>query len=80
MNIYDYNGRKNICGEKIRMLRIKHHWSQNKLATELQLKGIIIGRDSINRIEKGTRFVADYEIKILAEVFDIPIYDLFNNK
>ena len=80
MNIYDYNGRKNICGEKVRMFRIKLHWSQIRLANELQLKGIIIGRDSINRIEKGTRFVTDYELKILSEVFGISMNDLLNNK
>ena len=79
MKIYDYNGRKNICGEKVRMFRVKLHWSQIRLANELQLKGIIIGRDSINRIEKGTRFVTDYELKILSEVLDISIYDLLNN-
>ena len=80
MNIYDYNGRKNICGEKVRMFRIKLHWSQIRLANELQLKGIIIGRDSLNRIEKGTRFVTDYELKILSEVFGISMNDLLNNK
>lgn len=80
MKIYDFNGRKNICGEKVRMFRIKLHWSQIRLANELQLKGIIIGRDSINRIEKGTRFVTDYELKILSEVFGISMNDLLNNK
>ena len=80
MKIYDFNGRKNICGEKVRMFRIKLHWSQIRLADELQLKGIIIGRDSINRIEKGTRFVTDYELKILSEVFGISMNDLLNNK
>lgn len=80
MKKYDFNGRKNICGEKVRMFRIKLHWSQIRLANELQLKGIIIGRDSINRIEKGTRFVTDYELKILSEVFGISMNDLLNNK
>ena len=63
VKIYDYDGRKNISGERIRQLRCKRHWSQDVLAKHLQLAGVVIGRDSVNRIEKGTRFVADYEIR-----------------
>lgn len=34
----------------------------------LQTQGITIERDSISRIEIGTRFVTDYELKILAKL------------
>ena len=73
MKIYDYNGKKNISGERIRELRLKKRWSQSMLAEQLQLAGIIIGRDSVNRIENGSRFVADYEIRVLSEIFNVPI-------
>ena len=73
MKIYDYNGKKYISGERIRELRIKKRWSQSMLAEQLQLAGIIIGRDSVNRIENGSRFVADYEIRALSELFNVPI-------
>ncbi len=73
MKIYDYDGRKNICGERIRELRIKRHWSQSNLAKHLQLAGVNLARDSVNRIEKGTRFVADYEIRAFAEIFDVSV-------
>ena len=73
MKIYDYDGRKNICGERIRELRITRHWSQSNLAKHLQLAGVNLARDSVNRIEKGTRFVADYEIRAFAEIFDVSV-------
>lgn len=41
------------------------------LAARLQTQGITIERDSISRIEIGTRFVTDYELKILAKTLDV---------
>ena len=41
LKIYDYNGRKNISGERIRQLRCKRHWSQGALAKHLQLVGVV---------------------------------------
>ena len=73
MKIYDYKGQKNISGDRIREARLKHRWSQATLAAKLQLVGITIERDSISRIEKGTRFVADYEIKALSEILEISV-------
>lgn len=63
MKIYDFNGKKNISGERIREARIKMHLSQKALAVRLKLEGVELERDCISRIEIGTRFVADYEIK-----------------
>ena len=79
MKIYDYNGRKNICGEKVRLARQKLRLSQSDLAAKLQFAGVIIERDSISRIEAGTRFVADYELKILAEILQIDVMWLLND-
>ena len=69
MKIYDYNGKKNVCGDRIREARLKQRITQADLAARLQVRGIIIERDSISRIEIGTRFVADYEIIRCAECF-----------
>ncbi len=73
MKIYDYNGRKNICGDRVREARLKRRMSQSDLAAKLQVAGVIIERDSISRIESGTRFVADYELKLLAEIFKVDL-------
>ena len=60
MKIYDYNGRKNVCGDRVHEARCRHRLTQSDLAAQLQIAGIIMERDSVSRIEIGTRFVADY--------------------
>ena len=75
MKIYDYNGKKNICGKRIKEARKKLKLSQENLAAKLQVEGITIERDSISRIEIGTRFVADYELLILCKILNVsPAY------
>ena len=71
MKIYDYDGKKNVCGERVHEARCKNRLSQADLAARLQIKGITIERDSISRIEIGTRFVADYELMVLSEVLGV---------
>lgn len=71
MKIYDYNGKKNICGERVHEARCKLMLTQSDLAARLQINGIILERDSISRIEIGTRFVADYELRELAKILKV---------
>ena len=71
MKIYMYRGKKNLCGERIRLTRLKRRITQNDLAALIQLEGITLERDSISRIEKGTRFVTDYELKIFPKVLGV---------
>lgn len=71
MKIYDYNGKKNICGDKVHEARTRQRITQVDLAARLQICGAIIERDSISRIEIGTRFVADYELMILAKCLNV---------
>lgn len=75
MKIYDFNGKKNICGKRVKEARKKLKLSQANLAAKLQLEGVIIERDSVSRIEIGTRFVADYELLILCKILKVtPAY------
>ena len=73
MKIYDYNGRKNLCGQRVREARTRLHMTQGDLAIQLQLAGIVIERDCISRIEIGTRFVADYELRALARILKVSV-------
>lgn len=73
MKIYDFDGKKNICGSKVREARNKLNLTQDEFAARLQVEGVNIGRDSVSRLENGTRFVADYEIKILAKVLNVEV-------
>ncbi len=73
MKIYNYNGRKNICGERIRLARLSQHMTQEELAAKMQINGINIERDGISRLESGTRFIPDYELPIFAAVLGVSI-------
>ena len=72
MKIYDFNGKKNICGTRVKEARKKLKLSQENLAAKLQVNGINIERDSVSRIEIGTRFVADYELLALCKILNVP--------
>ena len=71
MKIYDFNGKKNISGRRIRQARRRLSLSQADLAARLQVEGVQIERDSISRIEIGTRFVPDYELLLFAKVLGV---------
>lgn len=73
MKIYDYNGRKNICGDRVHEARCRLRLTQSDLAAQLQVAGINIERDSVSRIEIGTRFVADYELRELARLLKVSV-------
>lgn len=69
--IYDFEGKKNISGERIREARLKLRLSQSDLAARVQVEGVTMERDSISRIEIGTRFIPDYEIPVFARVLGV---------
>ena len=73
VKIYDYNGKKNICGDRIHEARCRLRLTQSDLAARLQINGIIMERDSVSRIEIGTRFVADYELRELAKILKVTV-------
>ena len=50
--------------------------TQMELAAKILLQGITLERDSISRIEIGTRFVTDYELKLFAKVLNVTVDDL----
>jgi transcriptional regulator with XRE-family HTH domain len=72
------DGRNNICGENVRKLRIsyKTKLSQRALADKMQLIGIDVDKNAIQRIEAGKRFVTDIELKALAEIFEVSVEKL----
>lgn len=71
-------GRNNLCGENIRALRLEYptKLSQRALADKMQLIGIDLDKNAIQRIESGQRFVTDIELKAFAEVFGVDVSDL----
>ena len=62
---------KNRIGQRVKELRKAHNLTQKTLAAKLQLAGYDFNDLTILRIEQGTRFVPDYEVVALAEVFNV---------
>ena len=52
--------------------------SQRELAEQLQLLGIDIDKNAVQRIESGQRFVIDIELKAIAEFFSTTIDELLS--
>lgn len=68
-------GKNNICGKKVAEYRQKlpQKTSQKKLADLLQLTGLDLDKNAIQRIESGQRFVTDIELLALARVLGVSI-------
>lgn len=62
---------KNRIGQRVKELRKAHNLTQKTLAAKLQLARYDFNDLAILRIEQGTRFVPDYEVVALAEVFNV---------
>lgn len=74
------NGKNNICGENIYKLRkqLTPKVSQRAFADKLQLHGIDLDKNAIQRIECGKRFVTDIELKAFAQILNITTDELLN--
>ena len=70
------DGRNNICGKQIAAHRIEMNKSQRQLADMLQLAGLDIDKNAIQRIEAGKRFVTDIELIYFSKVLRIDVNDL----
>ena len=53
--------------------RVNKRMTQFDLAARLQVEGVNIERDSISKIESGRRFVADYEVVVLAKALGVSV-------
>ncbi len=70
------DGLNNICGKNISTLRKGMNISQRILADKLQLFGLDVDKNAIQRIECGKRFVTDIELLAFAKIFNITTDEL----
>lgn len=72
------HGRNNISGEKICRMRkaFVPKMSQRILAERMQLLGIDLDKNAIQRVESGQRFVTDIELLAFSKVFGISCDEL----
>ena len=74
------DGSNNVCGKNISKFRTNLKISQRELANRMQLVGIDIDKNAIQRIECGKRFVTDIELIAFAKTFEVSYEDLLNTK
>ena len=74
------SGANNLSGQKIRALRkaMPGNISQNDFAVMLQVRGLDLDKNAIQRIECGKRFITDIELKVIAEVLHVTADELLN--
>ena len=70
------DGSNNICGKKICVLRKNMKISQKKFADLLQVNGLDLDKNAVQRIEAGKRFVTDIELSVISSVLNISVNDL----
>ena len=72
----------NICGKKIKTVRqaMIPKLSQRGLSDLLQLEGLDLDKNAVQRIESGQRFVTDIELKVLSKVLNVSLDFLLENE
>ena len=66
-------------GKQVRRFRYKRGLSQPAFAAECQRIGWDITRDTVAKIEAGTRWVGDFELVHLARLLGVPLDALFSD-
>ena len=74
------DGKNNICGERIAQIRraLPTKTSQRMLAEKLQLAGLDIDKNAVQKMESGQRFITDIELRIIASVLNVSYSDLLD--
>lgn len=67
------DNRNNLCGKTVFALRKAREpkMSQRMLAEAMQLNGIDVDKNAVQRIESGQRFVTDIELAVLSRIFGV---------
>lgn len=71
-------GENNRCGKNVAKYRKALAISQRELADRLQLLGLDVDKNAIQRMEAGKRFVTDIELVVLAKALDRTVEDLLS--
>ena len=72
------DGKNNLCGINVARYRTEMGISQRELADRLQVAGLDVNKNAVQRIECGKRFVTDIEMVALSKVLKKTISQLIN--
>lgn len=70
---------KNVIGERVRLARVamRPSVSQEDLSGRLAAKGVQITQTGISKLEKGQRYVLDYEALAIAKALRVSVSWLY---
>lgn len=73
---------KYLCGQKVKEFRerLTEKTSQRKLADLLQMAGLDVDKNAVQRIESGKRFMTDIELRVITEVLRVNYQELLDNR
>ena len=74
------DGNNNLCGRRVSRFRTEMKISQRALADRLQLVGLDMDKNAVQRIEAGKRFVTDIELVGLSRVLGKSLDELLLNE
>ena len=72
-------GYHNLCGTIVEKRRKELKKSQRELADMLQIEGMDVDKNAVQRIENGQRFVTDIELKAIARVLHVRYEELLDD-
>lgn len=72
------DNKNNVCGKNIAIFRKEMKISQRELADRLQISGLDVDKNAIQRIESGQRFVTDIELIAISKVIGRTYEELLN--
>ena len=75
-NTIKYNNKLNAIGETIKEYRIKNNMTQKLLSEKLQLYGIDLNKNSLQKIERGDRIIKEYELAVFSIIFNVTTDEL----
>lgn len=65
----------NIVGKRVKKARLaaKPRLSQDSLSGKLAARGVTVDRAGIAKLERGSRYVSDFEVKALAAALGVTV-------
>ena len=73
-----YNDKSNVIGSIIKKVRENNNCSQTQLCKKLELRGIVMTKEDLSKIERNKKIVKDFEVWGIARALNISLDTLFN--
>ena len=76
LELYRYEGHKNLVGPRVRKLRWEQKLKQKELAAQLELAGWQLDRAGVSKVESRFIKVSDYQLLCLMHVLKVDAREL----